>query len=136
MGPNPTPFASKRKRCPLKVAVQFFALYRERSGVESTSVDLSSQATVGDLVDILRRQFPNLAPSSSHLLVAVNAEYATYDQELHPEDQVALIPPVSGGEAMIQLTDKPLEPQKITASVCKDTNGGVVTFLGTCQSVR
>ena len=78
--------------------MQFFASYKDRAGVESISVDLLYRASVGDLVNQLRRMFPNLASTSGNVVVAVNAEYATHDQEVHSEDEVALIPPVSGGE--------------------------------------
>ena len=54
-------------------------------------------ATVDDLTDEVRRQFPNLAPPEVKIVVAVNADYADSYVVLQAGDNVCLIPPVSGG---------------------------------------
>jgi len=77
------------------INVHFFAAAAERVG--ASSVELPFSPTVG----LLRRQLTDTWPSLVDLLprcaVAVNHEYATDDQPLQPGDEVAIIPPVSGG---------------------------------------
>jgi molybdopterin synthase catalytic subunit len=118
----------------VKVNVHFFALYRERAGRNQIALELGPGATVSHLVGEIRRLFPDLAPPTVDIVVAVNAEYADPALALLDGDDIALIPPVSGGEDMpenmIEITRQPLKPEEITAKVRKDTNGAVVTFLG------
>ena len=81
----------------MELSVRFFALYRERSGLNQLALDLPESSTVADLTDEVRRRFPNLAPPQVDIVVAVNAEYAQPEVVLQPGDDVCLIPPVSGG---------------------------------------
>ena len=119
----------------MKVKVHFFALYRERAGQNQLSLELSSDATVSRMVEEVRRIFPDLAPPTVDIVVAVNAEYAHPETVLRDGDDIALIPPVSGGVDMdmVKITRQPLDPEEITAKVRKETNGAVVTFLGTTR---
>lgn len=119
-----------------RVRVLLFAAYRERAGRAEVSLELERGATVAALVERLRRLFPRLAPPEQEVVVAVNQEYADPSQELREGDEVALIPPVSGGAPMlVQVTEAPLDPEAVTARVRADTHGAVVTFLGTTRSV-
>ena len=81
----------------MELVVRFFALYRERAGRSTYSVQLPEGATVADLTSEVRREFPMLAPPEVQIVVAVNADYAEPEETLHPGDDVCLIPPVSGG---------------------------------------
>jgi molybdopterin converting factor subunit 1 len=80
----------------LKVSVRFFAFYRERAGTSQTEVDLPDGATPKELLIQLRSMYPSL-PLSDSVLIAVNSEYVTQWATLHDGDEVAFIPPVSGG---------------------------------------
>ncbi|MYC29431.1 MAG: molybdopterin converting factor subunit 1 [Chloroflexi bacterium] len=82
---------------PMEISVRFFALYRERAGCRETTVSVSSNATVADLLVAVRERFPHLAPPEVQIVVAVNEEYAEPELALHPRDDICLIPPVSGG---------------------------------------
>ena len=117
----------------MNVRVQFFALYRERAGLKQLSLNLSPGATVSQAVEEVRSLYPALAASTVDIVAAVNAEYATPDLVLREGDDIALIPPVSGGQDMIEITHGPLDPEEVTAKVRKPTNGAVVTFLGTTR---
>ena len=81
----------------MKVSVRFFALYRERAGVSQTEVELPEGATPEELLVRLRSVYGSL-PLSDSVLIAVNSEYASPEATLHEGDEVAFIPPVSGGE--------------------------------------
>jgi len=85
------------------------------------------------MVAEVRRLFPDLAPPTVNIVVSVNAEYAASDALLSDGDDVALIPPVSGGQDMIEITDGSINTEQVTAKVRGDANGAVVTFLGTTR---
>lgn len=79
------------------VSVRYFARLREQAGTDTETVgDLGTGATVHDLYESLRRAHPSL-PESQAVRAAVNREFADWNTELHPHDEIAFIPPVSGG---------------------------------------
>ncbi len=81
------------------VRVLLFAALREAAGAPIRSVSLADGATVGGLLGELSRLEPRLAPlvEIPALRVAVNEQFASFDAPLCDGDEVALIPPVSGG---------------------------------------
>ncbi len=83
------------------IKVVYFALVRERLGRAEEEIEAKGVATVGDLLQRLREQGPEyarlLAPENT-ILVAVNQEYANADDPVSDGDEVALFPPVTGGE--------------------------------------
>ncbi|UHG90197.1 MoaD/ThiS family protein [Spirosoma oryzicola] len=78
------------------VSVLLFGITRDLTGQSAVSVPISEGARVSDLLDQLYQEYPKLSGIRS-LLVAVNGEYAEVDQVLTSKDEIALIPPVSGG---------------------------------------
>jgi molybdopterin converting factor subunit 1 len=81
----------------MRVRVLFFASVRELSGCRESEWEVPEQTTVGDLRRELVARYPALAALQRVLAVAVNAEYAADSTVLQPGDEVAFIPPVSGG---------------------------------------
>ena len=81
----------------MEVRVRCFAAVREIVGVSELVVDLPEGATLNQLIHQLRCQFPRLGALTGSLLFSVNREYASTDKRLAVGDEVALIPPVSGG---------------------------------------
>ena len=82
----------------MKVHVRLFALARQRAGRPEVVVELPEPATVADLKRSLVEALPELAPLASSLMIAVDSEYAGDDQVVAPGSEIAVIPPVSGGE--------------------------------------
>lgn len=76
--------------------VLLFGITRDLVGKSRLAVQLPDNSRVADLMLSLHEQYPTLAGIQS-MLVAVNSEYADADLVLHPTDEIALIPPVSGG---------------------------------------
>lgn len=105
------------------VRVRLFAGLRERAGWAQREVDA---ATVADVWPALE-----LGDEPSGLLYAVNREYATRDRELADGDEVALIPPVSGGAFL--LSDEPLSLDRVVDEVRSDEAGAIATFTGTTR---
>jgi molybdopterin synthase catalytic subunit len=79
------------------VTARLFASFRETTGTRSVEIELGATPTVGDLLAELVRRFPALGPLAGQALVAVNLEYVGTEFRLSANDEVALIPPVSGG---------------------------------------
>ncbi|SDK77426.1 molybdopterin synthase sulfur carrier subunit [Catalinimonas alkaloidigena] len=80
----------------MELNLLLFGITREVVGASQLPYTLPEAATVDALLAQLRNDYPPLQKLTS-LLVAVNSEYAEPDQVLHPSDEIALIPPVSGG---------------------------------------
>ena len=92
----------------MEVTVRLFAMLRERAGAREVTLELPEGARVGDALEALG----DLA-SGLPLVMAVNREYARADHPLDAGDELALIPPVSGGEAATahaRVTAEPLRP--------------------------
>ena len=81
----------------MDVTVRYFAGHRDIVGRAEERIELSRGATVGTLWELLVSRYPRLGGYSGRLLYAVNQEFSTLETELHAGDEVALIPPVSGG---------------------------------------
>jgi molybdopterin synthase catalytic subunit len=106
------------------VTVRLFAGLRERAGWSERELD--GVATVADVWPAL-----GLGDEPAGLLYAVNHEYADRGQPLADGDEVALIPPVSGGA--FRLTDQPIDPSSVAQEVSDPKAGAVATFLGTTR---
>lgn len=81
----------------MKVKVKLFALHRQLLGRRELDMDVPNGATIMDAWQQLKLQNPQLEHLSNNLLAALNHNYAALDARLHEGDEVAFIPPVSGG---------------------------------------
>jgi molybdopterin synthase catalytic subunit len=111
-----------------------FAGLKELVGGQEIVVELPDGARVGDLAEALGREYPRLKAVIPGLAFAVNEEYRSHEHVLHDNDEIALIPPISGGTNIFELTDEPIDPAPLVAHVSDQANGAVVVFLGTVRS--
>jgi molybdopterin synthase catalytic subunit len=118
----------------MQVEVRLFAMLRERAGTPSVTLDLPDGARVRDALEELSGLAEDLP-----LVMAVNREYASGDQELDAGDELALIPPVSGGERVtrpwVRVTEEPLSLEALCERVRDPRAGAVVTFQGVTREV-
>ncbi len=116
----------------MNVKVLFFGQLRELVGASEESVELPAGASVADLISHYQQRVPRLREFRPSLAVAVNQEYADAAAALRSGDEVAFIPPVSGGapETRIELTRAPIEREALAASVKAPPDGAVVVFEG------
>jgi MoaE-MoaD fusion protein len=137
----------------MTISVRLFSILRERAGCERVELELAEHATVGDALAELAR-----LPSLSDVLVrlpvrlAVNRDYASADTPLAPHDELALIPPLSGGagpatgggndtqdqgipRVHVAVTERPLDLAALSASVADTRAGAIVTFQGVTREV-
>jgi molybdopterin synthase catalytic subunit len=89
----------------VEVVVKFFASAAEAVGTRQRTAQLEEPTTVRTLLDSLCTEFPKLAKLRPVLRVAVNREYAAEDAGVKNGDEVALIPPVSGGREKWSMVD-------------------------------
>ena len=121
----------------MKVHVRLFAALRERVGSGAVELDLPENAVVGDVWRALQ-----LGSEPPGLLFAVNRSYAERGEVLTSGDEVALIPPVSGGGAAsaagtrsrFRLSEEPLSLDAVVAEVRSDDAGAIATFVGTTRA--
>ena len=81
----------------MRVTVRLFARLRDIAGSSELSRDLAAGATIADLWRQLAREFPELAGYERSISSAVNADYARMDRVVADGDDIAFLPPVSGG---------------------------------------
>ena len=81
----------------MKLKVKLFAVARQLAGTDTAEVELPGDATVAQLRTALARDYPPLETALASVVFAVNAEYAGDETRLTEQDEVACIPPVSGG---------------------------------------
>jgi molybdenum cofactor biosynthesis protein MoaC/molybdopterin converting factor subunit 1 len=120
------------------IQVRLFAMLRERAGRDSFELELPEGATVGDAMALLGRE-PGLSELLGRLPVraARNREYVDDDEALEPGDELALIPPVSGGSAPgARVTDGPLSIERLSAAVGRPGAGAIVVFAGTTRDIE
>jgi molybdopterin synthase catalytic subunit len=119
----------------MRITVRLFAMLRERAGTEQLTLELPDGARVKDALGRLD-QLADGVP----LVMAVNREYAPEDQQLDPGDELALIPPVSGGAtaapAWTRVTEEPLALEELAERVRDQRAGAVVTFQGVTREVE
>jgi molybdopterin synthase catalytic subunit len=107
----------------VRVTVRLFAGLRERAGWSRKEIEADRVGEVWGALD--------LGDEPEGLLYAVNKEYAPVDHELRDGDEVAVIPPVSGGA--FRLSDEPLDPAAVIEEARSDQAGAVATFIGTTR---
>lgn len=107
--------------------MRLFAALRERAGSGRVAIELVDGATVGDVWPLLA-----LGDEPPGMLYAVNRAYADRAEELSDGDEVAVIPPVSGGD--FRLSGEALSVDAAVAEVRDDGAGAIATFVGTTRA--
>jgi molybdopterin converting factor subunit 1 len=129
----------------MRVSVRLFAVLRERVGRDSLELELAEGSTVAQAIEALSAE-PGLGEPLTKMRVgmAVNREYADPETELEPGDELALVPPVSGGsgdreaaaDVHVRVTEEPLSLEAVTSRVMRSAAGAVVSFQGTTREVE
>ena len=116
----------------MKVRIRLFAGLRERAGAGEVELDLPEQARVRDALDRLRA-----ITSDVPVVMAINQEYADEEAILRAGDELALIPPVSGGaQVHARVTDQAIAVDPLLEFVRDPAAGAVVTFHGVTREVK
>ena len=122
----------------MTVTVKLFAILRERAGSDAVEIDLPEGATVKEALAALaeRAELTELLERMP-VRMAVNRDYADPETALAEGDELALVPPVSGGAGPhARVTDEPLSPGDVSKLVGRDAAGAIVSFQGTTREVE
>ena len=114
----------------MKIRMRLFASAREVVGKQEVIVDVPEGVTAADLLTQLVAQHPDLRRLAPSLKLAVNHEYVEGGRRLAEGDEVALIPPVSGGLDLFEVTESPLSLDVMVRTVGQNTSGALASFLG------
>ncbi|MGQ9918427.1 MAG: molybdenum cofactor biosynthesis protein [Bryobacteraceae bacterium] len=126
----------------MKVCVLLFGMLKDAAGTAETALELPPGATVGDAFEAAVAAWPELERHRRSIVVAVNQRYALRTDALNEGDEVALLPPVSGGQGpwlqvqedgaghFFALTREPLDAAWLRARIARPHDGAVVVFEG------
>jgi molybdopterin synthase catalytic subunit len=120
----------------MRLSVRLFAMLRESAGTDLVEIELEEGATAAEALARLR-EAPGLGILDRlPVRMAVNREYVDQATELRSGDELALIPPVSGGAGPeARVTGEPLDATALAAAVGRPGAGAIVTFQGTTRDV-
>jgi molybdopterin synthase catalytic subunit len=133
----------------IRVQVRFFAGQRDIVGQTDITMMVEPDTTIGGLWERLTHEYPRLAGYSGRLLYALNQQYSDLSATLSDGDEIAFIPPVSGGAdtgvgtspatadtlpAPFAIGTSPLDPAPLTRLVQTSSDGAVVTFAGVVRN--
>lgn len=123
----------------MQIRLSYFALLRERLSRSEETLELPAGATVGEALAALKARHEVIAGFERSLLLAVNQVLVPQDYKLQEGDELALLPPVSGGAApdsmqepalRCRISSEPLLTDEVLAALRGPRQGGVVLFMG------
>jgi molybdopterin synthase catalytic subunit/molybdopterin converting factor small subunit len=116
----------------MKVRVLFFGPLREMAGGGEQTIECPPGETLGELFD----RYPAMADMRASIVLACNREFAPLSTLLHEGDEVAFLPPVSGGvdDDVVEIVDAPIDARALAARLQRGEDGAVVTFEGVTRN--
>jgi len=125
----------------MRVRVLFFGILKELVGKATDVIDVPENASVRDVLAHYEAQTPRLRESLPSLALAVNQEYAGPDTTLHPDDELAVLPPVSGGApeplgrgGYSTIVREVIDAQGIVAGLKRGEDGAALVFEGVVRN--
>ena len=124
----------------MHVRVLFFGVLKDLAGKSSDQLELPETAAVRDVLAHYESQFPRLKESLASLAVAVNQQYAGVETGLKSGDEVALLPPVSGGSGAgedarhASVVRDPIDTQGVLSRIKDGADGAAVAFEGVVRN--
>ena len=133
----------------MRVRVLFFGVLKDLVGKAGDTLDLGDEASVGDVLAHYKTQIPRLRESLPSLALAVNQEYASAETKLKSNDEVAMLPPVSGGKdgsriasgevnrrktAHCAIVRGVIQTQEVLAGIKRGEDGAAVVFEGVVRN--
>lgn len=117
----------------MKIRVRMFGSLAQSTGMREDTIDVRDGGSGSDLVDVLGARYPAAAAVLERVSVAVNLEVVPLDRTLDPSDEIALLPPVSGGaHVTVGLREHPSVDEALDA-VSSSEAGGTAVFVGTVR---
>ncbi len=114
----------------MEIRVLFFGMLKDICGRASDSISLAEGATLADVLDHYQQSIPRLKSFLPSIALSVNHEYAAPERKLNPNDEVALLPPVSGGGPRAVIVREKIDSHRVMESIKHPEDGAVVIFDG------
>jgi len=118
----------------IAVRVRLFARLREQAGTETATLELPAGSSLADVYEALRSKHGALESNRNAVRAALNQEFKEWSAEVADGDEVAFIPPVSGGAhgvgILFEVTQDPLDARRMEAAVSHKGAGAICTFTG------
>lgn len=122
----------------MRVRVLFFGILKDLAGQAADSLTLPENAVLGDVLSHYEARIPRLRGLSSSLAMSINQEYARPESKLHAGDEIALLPPVSGGSGdtavqgvnCAKIVRERIDTPAFLAKIKRPADGAVVVFEG------
>lgn len=123
----------------MRVRVLFFGMLKDLAGKSSDLLDLPEPASVADVLAHYQAHIPRFKDSLPSLAAAVNQQYAGPETRLKLDDEVALLPPVSGGsgkaaDVHTEIIREAIDTQQVLASLKRGEDGAAVVFEGVVRN--
>ncbi len=119
----------------MQVRVLFFGVLKEMVGRASESLDVPEGTTLADLLTRYERDVPKLKQFLPSIALSINEEYAAVSSRLKAGDEIALLPPVSGGaglqpEPLVKIVREKIDPHQVVPLMERPEDGAIVEFDG------
>lgn len=123
----------------MQVRVLLFGILKDLAGRSSEEISLPDRATAADVLDHYEQSLAEKKAVLSSVAISVNQEYTAANRELHSGDEVALLPPVSGGSApedepLIRLQHERIVPHDVVPALERPEDGAIVVFDGVVRN--
>src|ERR1700687_1900545 len=118
----------------MQVRVLFFGILKDLAGRSSDSLTLPDEAVVGDVLEHYETKLASLHGKLSSIAVSVNQEYAGPEAKLHSGDEVALLPPVSGGLPRAAIVREKIDSAAELEKIKQPEDGAAVVFEGVVRN--
>jgi molybdopterin converting factor subunit 1 len=130
----------------MRVRLLFFATLKDIIGAREMQLELPADATVADVLTHLERSYPRVKDYRPIVLTALNEEYVNQDTRVREGDELAIFPPVSGGDVgsdvmtirrpaeLYQITRDPIDAQKISRQMLRPEDGAICVFEGVVRN--
>lgn len=123
----------------MQIQLRYFAIVREIVGQSRSTLEVPDGTTAGAAFELLATSYPRLRGAANSIMLMVNQEYVPADHPLADGDELALIPPVSGGspergDKLFSITTEPLDARQVERLVEDPAMGAVVTFSGVVRN--
>jgi len=118
----------------MRVRVLFFGMLKDLVGRSGDVLEMPDGATVRDVLRRYLSEVPKMSESMASLAAAVNQEYAGPETVLKADDEVALLPPVSGGSGSAAIARDPINTQAVRERLKRGEDGAAVVFEGVVRN--
>jgi molybdopterin converting factor subunit 1 len=119
---------------PMRVRILFFGGLKDLAGKSSDLLELPDGALVRDVLAHYLAEVPRMKESLASLAVAVNQEYSGAETRLKSDDEVALLPPVSGGSGRTSIVRDPIDTQAVLGRMKQGGDGAALVFEGVVRN--